>query len=470
MNKTFLFYDIETSGLNKAFDQVLQFAAIRTDLNCNELERHEIFVRLSPDTVPAPQAILIHQLSITELNKTGVAEIEAIKRIHQLMNQPGTISIGYNSLGFDDEFLRFSFYRNLLPPYTHQYANECGRADLYPMAILYFLYQPTVLNWPTVNGKASFKLEQLNLANQLSDGAAHNAMVDVQATVALAKRLQQDNAMWQYALGYFNKKIMLERLVKLPQEALLFDGGLRVEQFYQCPVLRLGEHAVYKNKQVWLRLDKPELTDANSNNIAEKTWAFMLKPGEDLTVLPLTEHYSKYLTPERQQVVSKNKTWLANNPEIFQAIKTYHQQYIYPKIPNLDIDAALYENGFLTDVEIYWCSQFHQVGPEEKLKLIQSVRNNNIREQAIRIMGRNFSNYLTPELQEEFDHYLKKINPDNGADALVDYRGRKRLTPKAALVEIAELKNKGALNQQQLELLQDLELHLHAITSQKYFA
>jgi len=150
MNKTFLFYDIETSGLNKAFDQVLQFAAIRTDLNCNELERHEIFVRLSPDVIPAPQAILTHQLSLSELNKNGISEIEAIKKIHQLLNQPGTISIGYNSLGFDDEFLRFSFYRNLLPPYTHQYANECSRADLYPMAILYFLYQPNVLNWPTL--------------------------------------------------------------------------------------------------------------------------------------------------------------------------------------------------------------------------------------------------------------------------------------------------------------------------------
>jgi exodeoxyribonuclease-1 len=35
--QTFLFYDIETTGLNKSFDQVLQFAAIRTDLKLQEI-------------------------------------------------------------------------------------------------------------------------------------------------------------------------------------------------------------------------------------------------------------------------------------------------------------------------------------------------------------------------------------------------------------------------------------------------
>ena len=59
MQNSYLFYDIETSGLNKCFDQVLQFAAIHTDLELNELERHEILVKLNPDTIPAPQAMLV---------------------------------------------------------------------------------------------------------------------------------------------------------------------------------------------------------------------------------------------------------------------------------------------------------------------------------------------------------------------------------------------------------------------------
>jgi exodeoxyribonuclease-1 len=136
MKKTYLFYDIETSGLNKAFDQVLQFAAIRTDTDLNEIERHEVDIRLSPDVIPSPGAVLTHQITPAATAK-GVPEIEAISEIHRLFNQPGTISGGYNTLGFDDEFLRFSFYRNLLPPYTHQYENGCSRFYIFTLIPLY---------------------------------------------------------------------------------------------------------------------------------------------------------------------------------------------------------------------------------------------------------------------------------------------------------------------------------------------
>ena len=33
---TFIFYDTETTGTNSAFDQILQFAAIKTDADLNE--------------------------------------------------------------------------------------------------------------------------------------------------------------------------------------------------------------------------------------------------------------------------------------------------------------------------------------------------------------------------------------------------------------------------------------------------
>ena len=144
MPKTYLFYDLETSGLSKCFDQVLQFAAIRTDLQFNELERHEIIIKLNPDVLPNPYATITHRIGIADC-ANGYTELEAMEKIHALLNTPGTISLGYNTLTFDDEFLRFSFYRSLLTPYTHQYANQCQRMDVYPMTVLYHLYKPEVL-------------------------------------------------------------------------------------------------------------------------------------------------------------------------------------------------------------------------------------------------------------------------------------------------------------------------------------
>src|SRR5579862_4646259 len=99
--QTYLFYDIETTGLNKAFDQVLHFAGIRTDLELKELKRYEVKIKLNPDIIPAPSALITHHMGLQDIS-TGTNEFAAITQIHQWLNQPGTISLGYNTLGFDD--------------------------------------------------------------------------------------------------------------------------------------------------------------------------------------------------------------------------------------------------------------------------------------------------------------------------------------------------------------------------------
>ncbi|MCZ6719095.1 MAG: exonuclease domain-containing protein [Gammaproteobacteria bacterium] len=47
----YIFYDTETTGTLTAFDQILQFGAIRTDDELNELERFDIRCRLMPHIV-----------------------------------------------------------------------------------------------------------------------------------------------------------------------------------------------------------------------------------------------------------------------------------------------------------------------------------------------------------------------------------------------------------------------------------
>ncbi len=126
---TYLFYDLETTGLNPAFDQILQFAAIRVDTEFNEIERFNIRVALSPDVIPNPNALLVNRIHPTQL-AVGINEYEAIIKIHGIVNTPGTISLRYNTLGLDDDFLCFAFFRHLLPPYWHQYKNECDRMGM----------------------------------------------------------------------------------------------------------------------------------------------------------------------------------------------------------------------------------------------------------------------------------------------------------------------------------------------------
>ena len=48
----FVFYDLETTGISPAFDQALQFAAIVTDSDFNEIERVDLRCRLAPHILP----------------------------------------------------------------------------------------------------------------------------------------------------------------------------------------------------------------------------------------------------------------------------------------------------------------------------------------------------------------------------------------------------------------------------------
>ena len=460
---SYLFYDIETTGLDKAFDQVLQFAAIRTDQELNELSREQFYVKLSPDVIPSPHASITHRISIARA-QSGLIEGEAIQKIHQLMNEAGTISCGYNTLGFDDEFLRFSFYRHLLPPYTHQYANGCGRMDIYPLTVMYFLYQNSILKWPNNNNKPSLKLADLNTANQFFAGSAHDAMVDVEVTLALAKCLMEKRKVWDYLLGYFDKNINQARINELSnQTGLLIDGKLGAELAYQWPMLYLGQHTLYKNQGIYLRLDSETLSLTTEENIADNTWVFRKKLAETGFLLPMREHYLEKLDVGRLHLIDQNLKWLQDNPEILKAIELYHKNYIYPVIENLDVDAALYAGGFLSREEEQLCQQFHRVGPYEKAKVILLFENENLRSRAIRFIGRYYPDCLPERFQEIFDQYLNRVwGAECSENPIINYKGGPRLTAQECLNKIKALRTQEdfQLDAEQNKLLNELQGYL----------
>ncbi|MDF2940105.1 MAG: exodeoxyribonuclease [Gammaproteobacteria bacterium] len=464
--KTLLFYDIESTGLSKCFDQVLQFAAIRTDLELNEIERHEILVKLNPDVIPSAYATITHHVSIADTQQ-GISELEAMKKIHSLLNAPGTISLGYNTLTFDDEFLRFSFYRNLFNPYSHQFANECRRMDLYPMAIMYHLFKPEVLNWPQLNGQVSLKLDQLSPANNLAQGPAHTAIVDVEATVELARRFKQDEKMWSYLCGYFDKATDQSREKKLlpawqssnaPLLGLMFYGKFGTQSYYHAPVLALGQHQHYRNQNLWLRLDRPELVQITENSIKEHSWVLDKKYGEPGFILPMQEPYSQYLSQDRKDIVEQNLAFLQSRPDILDKIMTYHRNYTHPVHPETDIDAALYQNGFLTDADTKLCQRFHALDKVEKIKLLPNL-SPRIQEMAIRALGRHCYQDLPEAYQKQFDAHLSKIFSHDESLILSDYTQKKRYSLAQLLADIHALRQRTDLSSKQLALLDELQAY-----------
>lgn len=459
--QTYLFYDIESTGLNKSFDQVLHFAAIRTDLALNELTRHEVKIKLHPDLIPSPYALITHKMGITEITQNGLCEFEAMQCIHQWLNEPGTISLGYNTLGFDDEFLRFSFYRNLLKPYTHQYANQCGRMDIFPMTVMYFLFKSHVLNWPTLNEQISLKLENLNAANQLSVGRAHHAMVDVEVTLELARRLLREPTMWNHLQGYFQKEIDSKRSQALQLEpALLIQTKLGSKNFYQCPVLFLGNHVHYKNQSQWLRLDTEDFTQFAPEQLIEKVYVINKKVGEPNFLLPLKERFLTHLTSDRLTLAMANEAWLQAHPDLFQQLKQHYIHYQYPIDPYTDAEAALYTGGFWSRDEELFCQRFHQSTPQEKARWTDNIPPSRLKTLATRILARNYPAALSQQQQLDFTNYLARIQATQEHLRLVDFRGQLRLTPAVALAEIQKIRTEREMDASDLKLLIDFENYL----------
>ena len=186
---SFIFYDTETTGTNSAFDQILQFAAIKTDADLNEVGRFEIRSRLLPYIVPSPHALRVTGLTIDDLlNEAHPSHYEMVCEIRRtLARECPAMFVGYNSLKFDEEFLRQAFYQNLHPPYL---TNTGGsrRADALHLIRAAAVLHPGAIT-PAVSDKggASFKLDRLAPANGFNHANAHDALADVEALIHLCR-------------------------------------------------------------------------------------------------------------------------------------------------------------------------------------------------------------------------------------------------------------------------------------------
>ena len=443
---TYLFYDLETTGLSRSFDQILQFAAIRVDSDFNEIERFNMRVSLSPDVIPNPAALLVNRTHPNQFSE-GLDEYEAIKKIYEIVNQPGTISLGYNTLGFDDEFLRFSFFRHLLPPYRHQYANDCHRMDIYPMVLLAHHIQPNLLQWPILNEKISFKLANLVQKNELSSGESHDALVDVLDTIALAKKLKSDGAFWRKAIGLFNKKNDVDTIQACSRRCQIDSASYAVGFMMESkpfeslvPVLNLGRGDPEKNLTQWLRLDTVILCDCPPESLFDQVDVIRKKDGEPPFFFTFDDvSCGSTLSDTNRAAVENNLAFLNKNPSVFTAIRQHFFNRCYADHFHYDANAALYKLPFPTSNEESLFRKFHFIDRARKGEVLSAFSQPAHRALAIRLLGRHMPEALSSGEKadyEEYKWYVFSATPDN---AMVDHRGEKKLTLTAALAETEKL-------------------------------
>jgi exodeoxyribonuclease-1 len=226
---SFVFYDTETTGTDTVFDQILQFAAIRTDEELSELDRFSIRCRLLPHVVPSPGAMRVTGVSVAELISaelpTHYAMVRAIRA--KLRSWSPALFVGYNSLGFDEHLLRQAFYQTLHPPYLTNTGRNC-RADVLRMIRATALFAPNTITVPLdESGSPTFKLDKLAPANGFDHVDAHDAIADVQATLHLCKLLSERVPdLWSSFLRFTQKAAVVDHVTNERNFCLTdFYGG-----------------------------------------------------------------------------------------------------------------------------------------------------------------------------------------------------------------------------------------------------
>lgn len=393
--------------------------------------------------------------------------------MHELLNTPDTISLGYNSLGFDDEFLRFLFYRNLLDPYTHQYAGGCYRADILPVTALYNRFcDPPVIRWPRLEkGRPTLKLEHIARENRFNtSGPAHDAMADVEALVALCRRFAEKADVWTYALGYFDKQTDLKRMEMIApacqiqdrffRNAVMISASFGAEAGYLAPVLHIGRAIPYSNQDLWIRLDRPECGNIDPDTRQFDWFPIRKKPADQWLLLPPADRFTGRLTHDAQEIAAAVVARFREKATVFQKTVQAHRTYAYPIVPDLDPDAALYQEGFFTVTEKKDIARFHEAvtfgraGKTDLSALPATLQSPRVRTLAARILARNFD---LPGSAEFKDH-LEKLG--SGGE-ITGFRSESKVTLQRAVTALKQLgDDRQQLSQRQRHALNAVETYL----------
>lgn len=204
----YVFFDVETTGLSEGFDQILQFAAIRTDDELRERGRINVRARLQPHVVPHPRALRANGLTIGELvDRDLPSHYEMVCEVRrQLLTWSPAIFVGFNSIGFDEKMLRQALFQSLHPAYLTS-SHQNGRGDALGLVQSACALSPGCITIPAnVDGRRCFKLDQLAPANGLEHSGAHDSIRDTAATVELCRLIKQRSpGAWQRFVRFSNK-------------------------------------------------------------------------------------------------------------------------------------------------------------------------------------------------------------------------------------------------------------------------
>lgn len=431
MKQSFFFYDLETSGLKPREDRIMQFAGQRTTLELEKIgEPVNILVKMTDDALPSPTAINVTGITPQQTLVDGTNEAEFCQYVQEEIFTPGTIAVGYNTVRFDDEFMRALFWRNFYDPYEWEWKDERSRWDMLDVVRLTRALRPEGIEWPfKENGVPTNRLELITKLNGLKHEHAHDALSDVYATIAVAQLIRNKQPkLFEYLLKTRSKN-EVKKLVNLDdKKPFVYASGRYSNEFNKTTVAfpiaagRNGNVLVfdlrYNLEDIWaddgLGRDPVELPKGGATGgkspagPVQKVFPMVKElcynkcPAvAPISVLESDEGWKKIGLSKEQ--VEENLQVLLKHPDFAEQMRTEYENR--PDFPEaIEPEAAIYD-GFLNDKDRVKVAAVRNANENRLADFHPEFDDERLPDLLLHYKGRNYPQTLSEKEMEAYEVY-----------------------------------------------------------------
>jgi exodeoxyribonuclease I len=442
---TLYWHDYETFGTDPAWDRPAQFAGIRTNENLEIVgDPLVLYCKPSNDMLPDPEACLITGITPQLASQKGLSEAHFTAAIHEQLANPATCGAGYNSLRFDDEITRNCLYRNFYDPYAREWQHSNSRWDIIDMLRLARALRPEFLEWPNADkGLPSFRLEDITRANGIEHSAAHDALADVYATIAVA-RLIRDRIPKLYSYVYTQRdkhRVGQLLLPEHPTPVLHVSSKYPSAEDCIAVVAPLVRHPINSNGVIVYNLakDPSALLEGTVEEIRERLFTARERLAATMDRVALkTVHLNRcpVIVPlkalrdqDRRRLridlerCLENWARIRKTPELSEKISAVFSTR--PETESDDPDLMLYSGGFFNAADRARMAAIRNAPPDSLRQFGDNFDDPRLPEMLFRYRARNFPETLSESETTRWNQYRLRRITLGGVDRGLDIRSYK---------------------------------------------
>ena len=426
-----VFYDTETTGIQKDFSQILQCGSVLTNSSLDTVDEQNIGCAPLPWVIPQPMAMITNKK--IDLFHSNVSHYQMMKELQMKWKewsaQFPSVFITYNGHAFDEELVRRQFFWNLLEPYTTN-TNGNGRLDLMLMIhnIAAFFSDEISMHLFEGGPGISYKLEHLAIEHGIDAGDAHDAIADCNLMIEMCRIIKE--RLPEVFESFINISTKPGIKYLLYSKEFLALGEISRRHTFKYQVILCGADASRPNEIVFydLSYDPEDILDLDFTEINKliqsKGRDGPLKKYKINKTIPICS--SNYL--KNPNVFDIEFAELQRRADLVRSNKDFQQKVSQAmedrmmSFPESEyIEGTIYSGGFPSYKDKDLMQEFHMSKDLNHLvKISRNFEDERLRLFAERIICTEYSTDIPDDIKKRYEDLIDERNGTDGLWGSID--------------------------------------------------